>query len=427
MVRVISLVTGLMLILSACSGERQGAVGRSEGRGEQVEIEVQVSGEPEETAVYRGLVEEYERQNPDAIIELIEIAEKDDHLTRLATTFSGGEPPDVFLVNFREYSQFAVLGAIAPIGPMLEDAGVDLGAYYPQPVEAFTFDGELHCMPQNISSLVVYYNTDLFSDAGLERPDGWTWDQFRFAAQTLTTGGNYGLGIEPSIIRVAPFVWANGGEIVDDTDDPTRFTLDTAEAREALEFILTMVRDDRVVPSESDVASQDLETRFGQGTLGMLLSSRRDTPQFREINSLNWDVAPLPVGDEPAGILHSDAYCISEGSNSKDAALDFIEFATGETGQEITASAGRTVPSLKDVSTSTAFLDPTQPPKSSQVFLDGIPFIKRTPVISTWPEIEDAAEEILTRAFYEEGYTIDDAIAELDAATQPLFEEARAP
>jgi multiple sugar transport system substrate-binding protein len=412
------------LLVTACSSDRQGP----ENGSAEVSIEVQVSGEPEETAVYQGLVEEFERQNPDIDIELIEIAEKDDHLTRLATTFSGGEPPDVFLVNFREYSQFAVLGAIAPVAPFVDEAGVDLDAYYPQPLEAFTFEDELTCMPQNISSLVVYYNTDLFREAGLEPPAGdWTWDDFRATAQALTGNGNYGLGIEPSIIRVAPFVWGNGGEIVDDTDDPTRFTLDTPEAREALEYILGLVRDDNVVPTESEVASKDLETRFGQGTLGMLLSSRRDTPQFREINSLNWDVAPLPVGREPAGILHSDAYCIAEASDAKEAAFGFIQYATGETGQEITASAGRTVPSLEEVSTSTAFLDPTQPPEHSQVFLDGIPYIRRTPVISTWPEIEDAAEEILTRAFYEDGYTIDNAFQELDAATQPLFEEARAP
>jgi multiple sugar transport system substrate-binding protein len=81
---------------------------------------------------------------------------------------------------------------------------------------------------------------------------------------------------------------------------------------------------------------------------------------------------------------------------------------------------------LKEVSTSTAFLDPTQPPEHSEVFLDGIPYIRRTPVISTWTEIEDAAEEILTRAFYEDGYTIDNAIQELDEATRHLFEEASA-
>ena len=28
---------------------------------------------------------------------------------------------------------------------------------------------------------------------------------------------SYGLGVEPSIIRLAPFVWSNGGDIVDDS------------------------------------------------------------------------------------------------------------------------------------------------------------------------------------------------------------------
>ena len=43
--------------------------------------------------------------------------------------------------------------------------------------------------------------------------------------QTLTrdTDGDgnidrHGLGVEPTIIRVAPFVWSNGGELVDDEE-----------------------------------------------------------------------------------------------------------------------------------------------------------------------------------------------------------------
>ena len=30
----------------------------------------------------------------------------------------------------------------------------------------------------------------------------------------------YGLGVEASIIRLAPFVWSNGGEIVDRPEEP---------------------------------------------------------------------------------------------------------------------------------------------------------------------------------------------------------------
>ena len=38
----------------------------------------------------------------------------------------------------------------------------------------------------------------------------------------------YGLGVEASIIRLAPLVWSNGGEIVDSEKNPTRLTLSSA-------------------------------------------------------------------------------------------------------------------------------------------------------------------------------------------------------
>ncbi|MGH2753525.1 MAG: ABC transporter substrate-binding protein, partial [Actinomycetota bacterium] len=301
--------------------------------------------------------------------------------------------------------------------------GIDIGDYYEQPVEAFTFDGELQCMPQNISSLVVYYNTALFKEAGIDRPPAdWTWEDFRDVAERLTDGDVRGVGIDPEIIRIAPFVWSNGGEIVDDLDSPTRFTLDQPEAREALEFVVGLARGG-FIPNEEELAAQDPETRFVTGRLGMLLSSRRDTPVFRESLDLGWDVLPLPVAREPSTILHSDAYCISRGTDQLEAALDFVGFAVGDDGQTLTALAGRTVPSLESVATSGAFLNPSQPPRHPRVFLASIPVMQRTPVIPTWPEIEDVSTEIITRAFYEEGYTIDQALEDLEAETSSLFEE----
>jgi multiple sugar transport system substrate-binding protein len=184
--------------------------------------------------------------------------------------------------------------------------------------------------------------------------------------------------------------------------------------------------DDGLVPTEEEVTAQDLETRFMAGKLGMLLSSRRETPSFREVSGLDFDVASLPVGEEPAGILHSDGYCIAAGSENVDAAVAFIAFATGTEGQTLTSLAGRTVPSLEAVAKSPAFLDPTQAPRHSEVFLDGIPNIQRTPVIPTWPEIEDIAEEILTRVFYEPGYSVERGLQELEEQTRALFEEGAA-
>lgn len=416
------LVLVLVALLAAACSDSPGASDEEGDGGGTTHIQVQVSGEPEETAVYTSMAEQFMDANDGVHVEVVEVPEKDEHLARLATSFAGGNPPDVFLVNFREYSQFVVRGAIEPIENHLD--GVDLSAYYEPPLEAFTFDGALQCFPQNISSLVVYYNNLLFKGARLKRPKaGWTWDDFRSTAEALTEGDVRGVGIEPTVIRLAPFAWSAGGDIVDDPANPTRLDLDNDGARAALELFTSMV-DEGLIPTEEEVAAQDLDTRFTTGKLGMLLSSRREVPAFREVQGLDFDVAPLPVADEPAGILHSDGYCLAAGSDEAEVAAEFVKFATGEEGQTLGALSGRTVPSLTAVAESGAFLDPVQPPRHSEVFLEAIPTIRRTPVLATWPEIEDVAEQVLIRAFYEEGYSIDDAISDLDSETRSLFEEA---
>ncbi len=407
------------VLLAGCGGPAPSADGLTT-------VRFQFTGEPEEAAVYELLIDAFEAENPDVRVQAEVIGSKADHLAKLVTSFAADEAPDVFLLNYREYSQFVTRDAMEPIGPRLDEAGVDLSEYYEQPIEAFTFDGELRCLPQNVSSLVVYWNRILFERAGVAPPtDGWTWDEFRQAAIALTGDGLHGLGLEPSVIRLAPFVWGAGGELTDDPAAPTHFTLDSPQAREALSFLVGLVRDDRVVPNETDLAAQDLESRFTAGKLAMLLSSRREVPAFREVAGLDWDVAPLPTGRQPSTILHSDGFCLARGGDHLEAATRFVVFAGGPTGQGILALGGRTVPSLRSVAAG-AFLDPAQAPEHDEVFLDGISVMRRTPVLPTWPEIEDVAGEILTRAFYEPGYSIDEAITDLDTQTRALFEEGRA-
>jgi multiple sugar transport system substrate-binding protein len=300
----------------------------------------------------------------------------------------------------------------------------------------------LTCLPQNVSSLVVYYNRDLFRRFGVAEPRrGWTWTEFVIRAVQLTRDAQgrtvaagdpeqgvvrpaiYGLGIEPTLIRLAPFVWSNGAELVDDTDRPTRFTLESPAALEALQEFLKLRKDYGAVPADTDVEAEDDESRFQNGRLAMLLSSRRSTPTFRTITAFDWDVATLPVMRRPAGILHSDAYCMAR-NGDRQAAWRFVEFANSPEGQRIVARTGRTVPSLQEVARSDAFLDPAAKPRSSEIFLEGISSIRRVPTISTWPEIEDAAEPILENGLYL-GQDARQVARALDRATRPLFARAQ--
>lgn len=381
-------------------------------------IVLQVRAEPEEAAVYRSLISAY-RESGGGEVELVTVG-RDDHLARLSTGFASGNGPDVFLINYRDYSPFVQRGAVEPAGPLLEGQGVDFAAYYEQPLRAFTYNRALQCMPQNISSLVVYWNRALFTEAGVEPPKaGWSWEEFTRTARALTTDGVKGVGIDPSITRMAPFIWSSGGTIVDDDTAPTRTTLHEPGARAALQAVLDLIASG-ATPTKEQVAAQGLEEQFMTGKLAMFLSSRVEVPALREQRGLDFDVAGLPVLGKPASVLHSDAYCVASSSPNKQAAARFVAYAIGQQGQTVTALGGRTVPSLRSVATSPAFLSPTRAPASSQVFLDAIPLLRHTPVIPSWPEVEDVIGTQLERAF-EDGVPLDEVLAEIRAQADPLL------
>ena len=395
------------------------------------EIKFLVFGDPAELRAFRDVVAEFRTREPDVTVTLVEASDRDDLIARLSTSFAGRQPPDLFLINYRFFGQFAVRDVLEPVQSRLDGSDAfDEDDFYAQALDAFRVDGELVCLPQNVSSLVVYYNRDLVRKAGVEEPrPGWTWNEMVEKAIRLTRDedgdGNvdqYGLGVEPTLIRIAPFVWSNGGELLDD-EHPTRFTLDMPKADEALRKFFELRQLHLVVPTEEEIESEDDESRFLNGRTAMVLLSRRATPTFRTITDFDWDVAALPRHHEPAGILHSDAYCLTRASKEKDAAWRFMEFALGPDGQRITAQSGRTVPSLIEVSRSEAFLDPDAKPASSHVFLDTIPFIRRVPSISTWPEIEDAAEGILEGGLYE-NVPSSEVARQLDERTREMFARA---
>jgi multiple sugar transport system substrate-binding protein len=462
---ILSILTGLSMVLSACGGDNPTATPIAPTATTMVEqatattmveqatattmvestvtaatsdtggeISFQVFGDPAELAVFQAVAKGFETANPGSKVNIIHVPAQGDHMTKLSSSFAAGNPPDVFLINYRRYGQFAAKGVIEPAGPLMDKSTlIKESDYYPQVLDAFRYKGTLMCVPQNISNLVVYYNKDLFTKANATMPtDDWTWNDFLTAAQALTKDNDgdgvidqYGVGVETQLIRLAPFVWGNGGEIVDNYDKPTTLTLDTPEAREAVQFFVDLQVTHKVAPTEAEATAEDAETRFMNNRLGMVLNSRAATPSFREIKDFEWDVAPIPMQKEKSTILHSDAYCMAAASSpeKKTLAWKFVEYAQGIEGQTIAAQLGRTVPSRKDVASSPAFLDPSKPPANSKVFLDMIPNMKLIPIISTWPQVESAVNEELERAFY--GLiTVDDMIKNSTNATKPLFAEA---
>ena len=424
------------------------------------EIRFAFWGDPAEQAAYQAVADAFMDTHPDIDVAVDYTPGQGDYYRKIASDFAAGSPPDVYLTNYRQFGQYASAGGLAPIQSYLDrSTSIATSDFYGVALDAFRFGeaNELYCLPQNISSLVVYYNEDLFEAAGVPLPvDGWSWEEFTAAAQALTqdTDGDgktdrYGVVVSPSMYRMVSFIWGAGGEVVDDLEHPTTLTIDTPAALAGLEAFISLGVDGfDVVPPEAEAAAESDQDRFMRGGAAMYIQSRRPVPTLREIEGFTWNVVSLPVLQRAATVLHSDAYCMAANSAHPDAVWSFIEFAGSAEAQLLMAETGRTVPSMIDVSRSPVFLEgiplaacaerclpgatplaspsatTALPPENAQVYLDNIEVMHRLPSISTWVEIEDVFDAEFARSLYIEQFDIAAAAQAAIANSQDAFARA---
>ncbi len=288
-------------------------------------ITLQLFGDAEELKVYGQLTDAY-RKKTGTKVTVVAVPDRDAHIQKLTTAFGAGRPPDAFLVNYRNFAPFAARKVIDPAGPRLDSSKqLKRDQFYDAPLEAFEYGRTLQCMPQNTSSLVVYFNRDLFRRAGVAEPrEGWTMSDLKSHLERSSSRDSCrisGTPWESSPPRSGPRRSYGPPEASwwTTTRNPSRFTLDTPTAEAGLRDLLALAD---FGPSELEARAKPLDERFLTGELAMFMGSRAETPGFRTIKKFDWDVAPFPTGRERAGVLHSDAYCIAKGSRS-DAAWRF--------------------------------------------------------------------------------------------------------
>ncbi len=404
----------LALSLAACGTDLPAPSGP-----EPLALTVQAAGGEGELKAVQALLDAFELTKPGLEISFTGIPSQGDHIAKLATSFAGGKPPDVFLLNYRRLGQFVDKGVVLP--PSTD--GLD--GLYEQPLEAFEYDGRPACLPTNASSTVAYLNTSLFARAGVPLPPAeWTWDDLTAAAKAFKAKGIAAVGFDVGIRNSAPFIWTAGGEVVDDTAAPTMMTLDTLPARLALAYLSSLQA--YGVDATSRAAAPPVD-QFAQGELAVFFDSRRSVPAFRKAEGLTFDVVPLPRKDAATPsttLLGSDAYCVAKASQSPTLAAELARFAVTGQGATILAESGRTVPVLKSLAESAAFLAPDKAPKSARVFVDAIATTKRLPNVAGQDEAEEAADDLLTQYFAGKA-ELDATVAQVEKDTAAVYAQDR--
>jgi len=261
---------------------------------------------------------------------------------QLGQAFAGDNPPDVFYVDAARFADYASIGALEPYASKVK-GGVD--DFYPALRTAFTYKGQLYCVPKDLSTLALEVNTDLWAKAGLTEADvPTTWDQLTAVSQKLK-----GKGITPFTTgdtrdRIGAFMVQAGGWIV--SPDGTAATADSPQNVQALQYVQTMLKDGLVrYPKQLDTGWGG--EAFGKQKVAMAMEGNWIKGAMQhDFPDVKYKVYPLPAGPKGQGTL-SFTVCwgISAKSKFKEQAISFVEAMTSVDQQMAFAKAFGVMPS----------------------------------------------------------------------------------
>ena len=105
--------------------------------------------------------------------------------------YRAGEQPALVQATGNDTLTLMLSGAFYPVSQLMADHGYSVAEanFIDAVAQNFaTGDGELYGLPFNVSTPVMYYNVDLFRDAGIEAPPE-TWQEFEAAMRALRDSG----------------------------------------------------------------------------------------------------------------------------------------------------------------------------------------------------------------------------------------------
>lgn len=294
--------------------------------------------------IHKKYIGEWEAKNSGWKIapEVVGWAQCQDKATTLA---AAGTPVAMAYVGSRTLKEFAQNDLIVPV-PMTED---EKKAYYPHIVDTVTFDGNQWGVPIAFSTKALYWNKDLFKQAGLdpETPPK-TWAEEIAAAKTIKEKtGIAGFGLvaktfDNTMHQFMHWVYTNNGKVI---DADGKITLDSPEILAALQGYKDMVP----YSEEGPTAYEQNEVRaiFLDGKVAMIHAGSGAAYRLKE-SKINWGVATLPLGPEakgPGTLLITDSLAIFKGSGVEEKATEFAKYITSpdiQSEYELQGGAGLT-------------------------------------------------------------------------------------
>ncbi|MGE5483062.1 MAG: ABC transporter substrate-binding protein, partial [Bacteroidota bacterium] len=147
---------------------------------------------PEQIPPQEEVAKAFETAHPDVDVKF-EHVDWAVHNAKFTAALAAGKPYDMALpTGFRGFHEFSMENVWLPIDDLLQRDKVDLSSYSRDLINLFRWQGKLYMIPIDYYTDALYYNADLFDEAGLPPPTtkwndpNWTWEAVVAVAKKLT-------------------------------------------------------------------------------------------------------------------------------------------------------------------------------------------------------------------------------------------------
>lgn len=407
------------LALAGCSGNAAGGDAAGGGAADGAELRVWLVGEdtPQEARDY--LVETFEAENEGATL-VIEEQQWTGIVDLLTTAMSGSDSPDIVEMGNTQAAAFTSAGAFADLTDMYEELGGD--DLLPGFVEAGSFDGAFYAAPYYSGSRVVFYNTAMFEEAGIEVPT--TLDEYVAAAERLaeTTGVSGVWYPGKDWYNALPFIWENGGEIAVLEGEQWDAQLSSPESIAGLEQVQALMATSQA-PKDGDETDAWVPFREEQAVMLSAPSwaywsivADEDQAETALADSLGSFALPGKDGGAAQVFAGGSNIAIPAASDNQELAKSALRIMLSEEYQSILAEAGL-VPALQSLGGDVA----AATPELAAVIAEAAANAKLTPASPKWADVE--AAQLLQDFFVQiaSGGDIPSLAEELDADIEAIL------
>ncbi|MDT0163918.1 sugar ABC transporter substrate-binding protein [Bacillus sp. AG4(2022)] len=323
-----SLLAAVLLIsVTACS-DSSSSNGSGGSKDKKVTLDYLWFTDGVEGDVMRDIIKDYQSENENVEINLIEVAYADFN-TKLKTMIAGGKPPALARVTDTGIFAEQALDLTEYVGGAEEFTSQFLPSIKPYYVK----DDKIIATPMDVTANGLIYNKTLFEKAGVEVPqspdDVWTWDEFADAIQEVKEkgGAKYGLLVDFTPHRYSTMVYEFGGSIF--TEDLSAPAINNENGVAALDNFIKLHKDE-VIPESVWLGGENPNNLFRSGTAAAHLAGNWMLSNYKDIENFDWGVTYLPKAEIRSSVPGGKYILGFKNTGLEDETAEFIKYLSSQ-------------------------------------------------------------------------------------------------